>query len=123
MFCTGGIRCEKATSWLVSQGVKEVHHLEGGILKYLEEVPEEESLWEGECFVFDRRVSVGHGLTEGPHVLCHGCRRPLAPEDLTRPEYEEGVSCHRCMDEHSDADRARFRERQRQVARAALTGK
>ncbi len=114
MFCTGGIRCEKATSWLVSQGVEEVYHLKGGILKYLEEVPEKDSLWRGDCFVFDRRVSVGHGLKEGPHVLCFGCRRPLAPSDLDRPEYEAGVSCHLCADETTEADKERFRMRQSQ---------
>jgi UPF0176 protein len=115
MFCTGGIRCEKATSWLLDQGVEEVHHLEGGILKYLEEVPEEESLWQGACFVFDGRVSLEHGLREGAHVLCHACRRPLQPEDRGRPEYEQGVSCHQCADEHDESDRARFRERERQI--------
>jgi UPF0176 protein len=116
MFCTGGIRCEKSTSWLKAQGVEEVFHLRGGILKYLEEVPEDESLWEGACFVFDGRVSVGHGLRPGPHTLCYACRRPLAPEDLRHPSFEDGVSCARCIDEHSDADRDRFRERQRQIA-------
>ncbi len=122
MFCTGGIRCEKATSWLVGQGVDDVHHLRGGILKYLEEVPAEDSLWQGDCFVFDGRVSVGHGLTQGPHVMCHACRRPLAPADLAHPAYEEGVSCAHCIDTCSDADRARFRERQRQVALAETRG-
>lgn len=119
MFCTGGIRCEKSTSFLAGEGVEEVFHLKGGILKYLEEVEEEDSLWRGACFVFDRRVSVEHGLAEGPHVLCHGCRRPLEPEDLKRPEYEAGVSCHHCLHVHDEADRARFRERQRQIALAA----
>ena len=122
MFCTGGIRCEKSTNFLRGQGVEEVYHLRGGILKYLEEVPETESLWEGECFVFDGRVSVGHGLTEGPHVLCHGCRRPLVPDDLSRPEYEAGVACHRCVNETSAADKARFRERQRQMRLARERG-
>ncbi len=117
MFCTGGIRCEKATSFLKEQGVDQVYHLDGGILKYLEEVPESESLWRGACFVFDDRVSVTHGLAEGPHQMCHGCRRPLEPEDLQRPEYEVGVSCHHCLHERTDADRARFRERQRQMER------
>ncbi|MEM1362655.1 MAG: rhodanese-related sulfurtransferase [Pseudomonadota bacterium] len=115
MFCTGGIRCEKSTNFLIGEGVEEVYHLKGGILKYLEEMPEEDSLWRGECFVFDRRVSVGHGLREGPHVLCHGCRRPLMPEDLKRAEFERGVSCHHCEAETSDADKARFRERQHQL--------
>ena len=118
MFCTGGIRCEKSTNWLLSQGVDEVFHLKGGILKYLEEVPQEQSLWEGDCFVFDKRVSVRHGLDEGDYALCHGCRRPLALADLDRPEYEAGVSCHRCISEHTDEDRARFRERQRQMTLA-----
>ena len=122
MFCTGGIRCEKSTNFLLGEGVPEVFHLKGGILKYLEEVPEENSTWQGECFVFDQRVSLGHGLRQGPHVMCHACRRPLAPDDLTRPEYEEGVACHRCTAEYSDADRARFRERQRQVDLAHSRG-
>lgn len=117
MFCTGGIRCEKATSWLKSKGVEEVYHLRGGILKYLEEIPETESLWDGECFVFDNRVSVRHGLAPGSARLCHGCRRPLTPADCLDPAFEEGVSCARCFDEHSAADRARFRERQRQARR------
>ena len=122
MFCTGGIRCEKATSWLVGQGVEEVYHLQGGILKYLEEVPEKDSLWQGACFVFDERVSVGHGLAEGPHALCHACRRPLEPGDMDHRDYEPGVSCHRCKAERTAADRARFRERQRQVSLARARG-
>ena len=117
MFCTGGIRCEKSTNFLLGEGVAEVFHLKGGILKYLEQVPQSDSLWQGECFVFDRRVSLGHGLVQGNYDLCHACRRPLSPEDRSRPEYEEGVSCHRCAGEYSDADRARFRERQRQAER------
>ncbi|MDQ2090961.1 oxygen-dependent tRNA uridine(34) hydroxylase TrhO [Marimonas arenosa] len=122
MFCTGGIRCEKSTNWLLSQGVEDVFHLHGGILKYLEEVPAEGSTWEGECFVFDNRVSVGHGLKEGPHVLCHACRRPILPADMQRPGYEPGVSCHHCVDETSEADKARFRERQKQIALAEARG-
>ena len=122
MFCTGGIRCEKSTNYLIEQGVEEVYHLKGGILQYLEDVPEEDSLWHGECFVFDERVSVGHGLKEGPHLLCRACRRPLLPEDTNRPEYEKGVSCHQCLSEHSDADRARFRERQKQIELAKARG-
>jgi len=115
MFCTGGIRCEKSTNYLLGQGVEDVFHLKGGILKYLEEVPQEESTWEGDCFVFDARVSVGHGLVEGQHVLCHGCRQPILPEDMKRPEFEQGVSCHKCFDQTTDWDKDRFRERQKQI--------
>lgn len=115
MFCTGGIRCEKSTSFLVEQGVDEVFHLQGGILKYLEQVPEDKSRWNGECFVFDGRVSVGHGLEIGPHQLCHGCRQPILPEDVKRAEYEAGVSCHNCYDATSEDDKRRFRERQKQL--------
>jgi UPF0176 protein len=122
MFCTGGIRCEKSTNYLLGQGVEEVYHLKGGILKYLEEVPQDESTWNGECFVFDNRVSVGHGLAEGPHVLCHGCRQPILPEDMKRPEYEMGVSCHKCHDKTSDWDKERFRERQKQIRLAEERG-
>ncbi|MDM7459093.1 MAG: rhodanese-related sulfurtransferase [Paracoccus sp. (in: a-proteobacteria)] len=119
MFCTGGIRCEKSTNYLLSRGVQQVFHLQGGILKYLEEVPASDSLWQGECFVFDQRVSLTHGLEQGRHGLCHACRRPLAPEDRDRPEFEEGVCCHRCQHEYSPRDRERFRERQRQFDRLA----
>lgn len=122
MFCTGGIRCEKATNYLMGEGVEEVFHLKGGILKYLEEVPAQDSLWHGECFVFDQRVSVGHGLVQGDYGLCHACRRPISAEDRRHPAYEEGVQCPACVGEYSEADRARFRERQRQVARAAELG-
>lgn len=122
MFCTGGIRCEKATSWLVGEGVADVVHLQGGILKYLEEIPQEKSRWNGECFVFDQRVAVGHGLEQGRHDICHACRRPVAPEAKDTNAYEAGVSCPACIDEFSAADRARFRERQRQIALAAHRG-
>ncbi|MEJ6396328.1 oxygen-dependent tRNA uridine(34) hydroxylase TrhO [Yoonia sp. 208BN28-4] len=122
MFCTGGIRCEKSTNYLMGQGVDEVYHLKGGILKYLEEVPQEQSTWDGECFVFDGRVSVGHGLREGPHELCHACRRPILPADRTNPAFEEGVACHHCVDETTEADKARFRERQKQVQLARARG-
>jgi UPF0176 protein len=122
MFCTGGIRCEKSTAYLKSQGVEDVYHLQGGILKYLEEVPEQQSLWHGGCFVFDERVAVGHGLGTLPYSLCRACRRPLSPEDRTRPEFEDGVACHRCVQEYSDEDRARFRERHRQVKLAEARG-
>lgn len=122
MFCTGGIRCEKSTNYLLGQGVEDVYHLKGGILKYLEEVPEAQSKWQGECFVFDGRVSVGHGLAVGPHLLCHACRRPILPTDRDRPEYEKGVSCHQCCAETTESDKARFRERQKQVALARQRG-
>ncbi len=122
MFCTGGIRCEKSTNYLLGQGVEDVYHLKGGILRYLEETPPEDSTWQGECFVFDNRVSVGHGLVEGPHKLCHGCRRPILPEDVKRPEYEHGVSCHRCINETSEQDKSRFRERQKQIQLARARG-
>lgn len=122
MFCTGGIRCEKSTNFLISEGVSDVYHLKGGILKYLEDVSPEDSLWQGACFVFDQRVSVTHGLEPGEHISCHACRRPLEPEDLRRPEYEEGACCHHCRGEYSEAQREGFRERHRQVLRAASRG-
>lgn len=115
MFCTGGIRCEKSTAYVRGLGFDQVYHLKGGILKYLEEIPQEESLWEGECFVFDERVSVGHGLVEGDLTLCRACRRPLAPEDRQASRYVEGISCEACYEERSESDRARYRERQKQV--------
>ncbi|MEP1520633.1 rhodanese-related sulfurtransferase [Ascidiaceihabitans sp.] len=122
MFCTGGIRCEKSTNFLLGQGVEDVYHLKGGILKYLEEVPEAESTWDGDCFVFDNRVSVGHGLKVGPHQLCHACRKPLFPEDLKRSEFVVGVSCHQCINVTSEADKNRFRERQKQIELARKRG-
>ncbi len=115
MFCTGGIRCEKATAFMLKQGFQEVYHLKGGILKYLEEVPEEQSSWEGECYVFDNRVAVNHSLEPGSYELCFACRRPLSPEDKESPEYEPGVSCHHCINEYSAEDRERFAERMRQI--------
>ncbi len=122
MFCTGGIRCEKSTAFLKQEGVEDVFHLKGGILKYLETVPEEESLWRGECFVFDQRVTIGHGLVPGTHALCHACRRPVNGEDQASPLYEEGVSCPACHAERSDEQRASYRERHRQEALAAARG-
>lgn len=122
MFCTGGIRCEKATAYLKSLGVEQVFHLKGGILKYLEEVPPEESLWQGECFVFDERVSVRHGLETGEAELCRACRRPLTAADRASPHYRQGISCAHCIDERSDEDRARYAERHRQVELAASRG-
>ncbi|MEM0988824.1 MAG: rhodanese-related sulfurtransferase [Pseudomonadota bacterium] len=115
MYCTGGIRCEKASSWLLDQGVPEVLHLKGGILKYLEDVPAAESSWRGECFVFDDRVAVGHGLTPGEHSMCHACGWAVSAEDRRHPDYREGVSCPACIDTYSDEDRARFAERQYQM--------
>lgn len=122
MFCTGGIRCEKSTSFLVSEGVDEVYHLQGGILKYLEVMPPAQSLWEGECFVFDQRVAVGHGLALGHYDICHACRRPLSPPDRDSPLFEEGVSCPACHAERSEAQRARYRERQHQEQLARQRG-
>ncbi len=123
MFCTGGIRCEKSTAFVKSLGYDDVYHLKGGILKYLEEMPEEQSSWDGECFVFDERVSVKHGLELGEYKLCRACRHPLSPEDLRSDKFVAGVSCHHCYDKHSDADRARFAERQKQSELAARRGK
>ncbi len=120
MFCTGGIRCEKSTALLRQQGFPEVYHLQGGILKYLEVVPPEDSLWQGECFVFDERVSVGHGLQAGPHQLCRCCRQPLPEGALDSPEFELGVSCPRCYASTSPAQKDGARERQRQWERAKL---
>ena len=122
MFCTGGIRCEKATAYVKSLGFEDVFHLKGGILKYLEEVDAGESRWNGECFVFDERVAVGHGLVEGDLTLCRACRHPLTPEERKSPEFVEGVSCPRCYDKRSDADRERYAQRQRQVERALARG-
>ena len=115
MFCTGGIRCEKASSHLVSQGFREVYHLKGGILKYLEEVPAHESKWQGECFVFDQRVAVGHGLVPTELEMCHGCRRPLGEDDKSSALYEEGVSCPKCFATLSEKSKASARERQKQI--------
>lgn len=122
MFCTGGIRCEKATAYVKSLGFEDVFHLKGGILKYLEEVPAGESLWRGECFVFDERVSVSHGLEEGEAELCRACRRPLTRQDRQSPAYRAGVSCPYCIEARSDADRERYAERHRQVELAASRG-
>jgi UPF0176 protein len=123
MFCTGGIRCEKATAYVKSLGFEDVFHLKGGILKYLEEVPAEQSLWQGECFVFDERVSVSHGLAKGDAELCRACRHPLTPSDLTSPKFATGVSCPLCFDARSDEDRQRYAERQRQVELAQVRGR
>ena len=122
MFCTGGIRCEKATAYLQQQGFEGVHHLEGGILRYLEEIPEPLSSWHGECFVFDKRVAVNHQLEPGEHSLCFACGLPLAPADRQLPSYRTGVSCRHCIERFSDSDRARFSERQRQIEHARASG-
>lgn len=122
MFCTGGIRCEKSTAYLKQQGFEEVYHLEGGILKYLEEVPEEESLWVGECFVFDERVAVNHRLEKGRYDLCHACRLPIAEEDKASELYQEGVSCPQCHDKLTPEQKARFQERERQIKLARQRG-
>ncbi|HQS69750.1 MAG TPA: rhodanese-related sulfurtransferase [Novosphingobium sp.] len=122
MFCTGGIRCEKSTAFLKAEGVEQVYHLKGGILKYLEEVPPADSLWHGECFVFDERVAVGHGLSPGSHVLCRACRRPVSEEGRTSDLYEDGVSCAACYHERTDEQRASARERDRQEKLARARG-
>lgn len=119
MFCTGGIRCEKASALLLELGFGEVFQLKGGILEYLREVPEENSRWVGECFVFDERVAVRHGCAPGSYEQCRACRYPVSASDRLAPEYEQGVSCPNCFSQRSDADRARYRERQRQVELAA----
>ena len=122
MFCTGGIRCEKATALMLELGFRQVYHLEGGILKYLEEVGDDENLWQGECFVFDTRVAVDRDRAEGGYVQCHACRRPLSAEDLASPDYREGVSCPKCIGMH-DAERvAKLEERRKQVRLARERG-
>ncbi len=115
MFCTGGIRCEKASSYMLGQGFDEVYHLKGGILNYLEQVDPAESRWQGECFVFDNRVAVDHHLQDGQYDQCHACRRPITEEDKASPHYEEGVSCEKCYSQSSDERKQRFLERQNQI--------
>ncbi|MEM6337068.1 MAG: rhodanese-related sulfurtransferase [Bacteroidota bacterium] len=122
MFCTGGIRCEKATAYLLQEGFRDVYHLKGGILNYLEYVDPEESMWQGECFVFDERVTVDHALQPGSFGLCFGCKRPVSPEAMQAPEYEEGVSCPACYAEKTEHDRASARERHRQEYLARARG-
>ncbi len=118
LFCTGGIRCEKATAYLLAQGFEDVLQLQGGILNYFEQVPEAESRWQGECYVFDQRVALNHQLQPGRYHMCHACGLPLAPADLELESYVEGVSCRHCVDRFTPADRERFAERQRQMRRA-----
>jgi len=115
MFCTGGIRCEKATSLMLEEGFEDVYHLKGGILKYLENIPKEESLWEGECFVFDQRVAVTHRLDEGQYDQCYACRHPLSPEELESNQYTKGISCPYCFNKLSDKKKAGVTERQKQI--------
>lgn len=122
MFCTGGIRCEKSTAYMKAQGFDDVYHLEGGILKYLETIPADESMWEGDCFVFDHRVSVKHGLEVGDYGLCNACRRPITEDDRASDLYERGVSCPKCHGEYSAEKKAKFRQRQMQMDLAAERG-
>ena len=122
MYCTGGIRCEKSTAFLKAEGIEQVFHLKGGILDYLEQIPAPESLWRGECFVFDERVAVGHGLSPGAHVLCRGCRMPVSPEGQASPLYVEGVSCPACHDQRTDDQKARAAERHRQALHCEALG-
>jgi UPF0176 protein len=122
MFCTGGIRCEKSTAFLKAEGIEDVYHLEGGILRYLETVPEAQSKWQGECFVFDDRVSVKHGLELGSMELCHACRRPITVKDKASALFIEGVSCAACHDERTEDDRDRFAQRQLQIKLARERG-
>ena len=122
MFCTGGIRCEKATALMLELGFDEVYHLQGGILKYLEEMPAEQNRWNGECFVFDTRVAVDRDLAEGGYVQCHACRRPLGEEELASPDYREGISCPRCINELDEDREASLAERQRQIELARERG-
>ena len=122
MFCTGGIRCEKSTAYLKEQGFDEVYHLEGGILKYLEEVPAEQTMWEGECFVFDDRVAVNHQLQKGSYAQCHACRMPLSNEELASEQYIPGACCPHCFGKHTPAQQQRFRERHKQMQLAQARG-
>lgn len=122
MFCTGGIRCEKASSLLLREGFSRVYHLKGGILRYLEEVPQAASKWNGECFVFDRRVSVDHDLRPGTHAVCFGCKEPVSSEERRSPRFEEGICCPRCHTSTTEVDRARRRQRVRQIELAQVRG-
>ena len=122
MFCTGGIRCEKSTAYLKQQGFDDVYHLKGGILKYLEEVSEENTLWEGECFVFDNRVTVNHQLEQGSYDQCHACRMPITEKDKNREQYQRGVSCHYCFEKQSKEQVKRYAERERQIQLAKHRG-
>jgi len=122
MFCTGGIRCEKSTAYMKEQGFDEVYHLEGGILKYLEEVPKDQTLWQGECFVFDNRVAVDHELKRGSYDQCHACRMPITEQEKSSEYYKQGLSCHHCHDVVAEDRKQRFAERQKQVELAEGRG-
>lgn len=122
MFCTGGIRCEKSTAYLIEQGFEDVFHLQGGILKYLEEVPKDETMWEGECFVFDNRVAVNHDLEKGSYEQCYACRYPITKEEMQSEHYQEGVSCPHCFDTVTDEQRMSFAEREKQILLAKQRG-
>ena len=122
MFCTGGIRCEKSTAYMKEQGFDEVYHLEGGILKYLEEVPKEQTLWQGECFVFDNRVAVDHDLKRGSYDQCHACRMPITEQEKTLDTYQEGLSCHHCFGTLTEEQKQRFSQRQKQMQLAKARG-
>ena len=122
MFCTGGIRCEKATSLMLDKGFKDVYHLEGGILKYLETIDEDKSLWEGECFVFDQRVAVTHGLNEGKYDQCYACRHPLSPDEMNSSHYIKGISCPYCYNKLTNEKKSSVIERQKQIELAKLRG-
>ncbi len=122
MFCTGGIRCEKSTAYLIEQGFEEVYHLKGGVLKYLEEVPKDDTLWQGECFVFDNRVSVNHDLEKGSYEQCYACRYPITAAEMQSEHYQKGVSCPRCIDKVTDQQRQRFAEREKQILLAKQRG-
>jgi len=122
MFCTGGIRCEKASAFMLQEGFEEVYHLEGGVLKYLEEVSEEDSIWEGECFVFDNRVAVNQQLEKGSYDQCYGCRHPITEQDKESDKYQKGICCPGCFDTLTAEQMARFRERQKQIELAELRG-
>jgi len=122
MFCTGGIRCEKSTAFLIEQGFKDVFHLQGGIIKYLEEVPKDDTLWQGECFVFDNRVAINHDLEKGSYNQCYACRYPITEEEMQSKHYQEGVSCPHCFEKVTEEQRQRFAEREKQILLAKQRG-
>ncbi len=123
MFCTGGVRCEKASVFLRQKGFKNVYQLKGGILNYLDKVDQKESLWKGECYVFDNRISLKHKLKQGSYSMCSGCRKPISKQDKKSNMYEEGVSCPNCFEKLTDSQKARFRMRQKQIVLAKKAGK